>query len=90
MAAGESAAAVFDDWLNVDEETVDAIIQSRSSAAALTQDGTATERTTDTVGPNSEETEAIESQTDRLRKMAEKVGKFVEGKGGVEGALFEE
>ena len=71
-----------DDWLNVDADMLDGIL-------------TGAQRATDEAGRTedkeilSEDTIA-QAQAERLKGLAEKVEKFVEGQGDVEGARFDE
>jgi hypothetical protein len=75
-----------DDWLNVNAEDLDRVLQESMSHEAS--------RTGHEMGvdPNSEneERDTTHAQVTKLRDLAKKVDAFVAGKGDVEGATFDE
>lgn len=84
-----------DSWLDVDQEDVDAIIQSRRSnfpgaAAAVSNDLPSREGEAMVVDSQNAESAAIEGQTAKLRNLAGKVERFIESRGDLEGARFDE
>lgn len=96
FAAAQCAADEdSDSWLDVDQEDVDAIIQSRRSnfpgaAAAVSNDLPSREGEAMVVDSQNAESAAIEGQTAKLRNLAGKVEKFIESRGDLEGARFDE
>jgi hypothetical protein len=66
------------DWLNVDESTFDSMLEQRFS------------RKTGTESDQDAEDKLAQEQAARLQELAKKVEGFVEGKGDLEGARFEE
>lgn len=93
-AAGQAPSAEedSDSWLDVDEADVDVIMRERSGAANT--DGTDAMQVDATSAPAPQSSEqqdpAVEAAADRLQRLAKKVEKFVESKGDMEGALFDE
>lgn len=67
-----------DDWLNVSPEDLEKTLAGTSAMDV------------DLPPSGIEEVDEEKTQADRLSKLAEKVEKFVEGKGDLEGARFEE
>jgi hypothetical protein len=76
-----------DEWLVVNERMLDNML-ARSQPTLNTQGGADMDVDEDPT-ERLEETQAME-QANQLRTLASKVGSFVEGKGDVEGATFEE
>jgi hypothetical protein len=75
-----------DDWMNVDAKDFDEMLERAMRAG----DSTVETHAMDTDGAGGEEDRVAKEQTDKLRGLAAKVEQFVEGKGDVEGARFEE
>lgn len=75
-----------DDWMNVDAKDFDEMLERVMRAG----DSTVETPAMDTDGGGGEEDRVAKDQTDKLRDLAAKVERFVEGKGDVEGARFEE
>lgn len=75
-----------DEWMNVDATDFDEVLQRAMRAGGSTVGMQAME----TNGEGGEEDRVAKEQTDKLRNLAAKVEQFVEGKGDVEGARFEE
>lgn len=67
------------DWLNVDESTFDSMLEQRFNRKP----------TTEPSGQDAEDRMA-QDQAARLQELAKKVEGFVEGKGDLDGARFEE
>lgn len=88
-----------DTWMNVDEADVDAIMEERSN---VTQPDRRAQPSSDAKRVDAESSAsaeaemsaerdpAVEAAADRLGRLAQKVEKFVDSRGDVEGALFEE
>jgi hypothetical protein len=84
-----------DDWLNVDAADFDDML---ARTMGTTGKGTASrsagvdsmdvDSSNGAMAGEEEEEASAKDQAARLRQLAEKVGKFVEGKGTVEGATF--
>lgn len=72
-----------DDWLNVDAESFDAMLEDAVKrpvgGSALPSDD-----------PEAHEERIASEQAAKLRDLAEKVEKFVDGQGDLEGAVFSE
>lgn len=87
-----------DAWLDVNEADVDAIIQKHGdSLGAGTNSQVSDAMLVDGDIPVSAASEtdvdrdpAVDAATNRLQQLASKVGRFVDGSGDVEGALFED
>jgi hypothetical protein len=78
-----------DDWLNVDAEDFECVLARRmriSKDAPLENAHT----TTQPRGQDTAEDRVAHEQASRLRNLAQKVEEFVEGEGGMEGAMFTE
>lgn len=75
-----------DEWMNVDAKDFDEVLERTMRAGGSTMETRAMEID----GEGGEEDKVTKEQTDKLRDLAAKVGQFVEGKGDVEGARFEE
>ncbi|EJD55386.1 SGT1-domain-containing protein [Auricularia subglabra TFB-10046 SS5] len=90
-ATAPDAREDADSWLNVDETELDAIIGERASGTetAKRQDSDVMHVDSD---PTAEEQThpSVEKTADRLQRLARKVEKFVDSKGDVQGALFED
>ena len=79
-----------EDWLNVDESQFDAMLEkaagqpipssSKEDPAAMDVDG----------NQDLDEDRIANEQAEKLKKMAKKVEEFLEGKGDVDGARFQE
>lgn len=79
-----------DEWLNVDAETFDENIAElmKSKSSKLQR-----EKQTDNdmqVDKEDEENLIAQVQADKLKGLAKKVERFVEGRGSLEGALLDE
>ncbi|KAH7104302.1 SGT1-domain-containing protein [Auriculariales sp. MPI-PUGE-AT-0066] len=75
-----------DSWMNVTEQDVDTLMDERAGAAQV-QSST---QHTDTMQVDSDDGGHVEQTAERLQRLAKKVESFVEGKGDVEGALFDD
>lgn len=83
-------------WMNIEEADVDRIMEDRSNI--LRNSGTVAADTMlvdeQPTAPGATETgagdPAVEAAADRLERLARKVESFVDGRGDMEGALFEE
>jgi hypothetical protein len=87
VLAAPQADEDTEEWLNVDAADFDDMLartMGRPAADAATS-GDANAMDVDAGGEG-----AADAQAKRLRDLAEKVGAFVEGKGTVEGATFDE
>ncbi|KDQ20565.1 hypothetical protein BOTBODRAFT_26568 [Botryobasidium botryosum FD-172 SS1] len=73
-----------DEWLNVDPTSLEGML--RGTAPPQTREGSAP-MDVDTKG---EEEEVTEEQAKRLKDLAQKVERFVEGEGSLDGAIFED
>lgn len=81
-----------DDWLNVDAEEFDTMLQQKlgkpsDKANQSNSDAMEVDKPDDVLA---EEDERTKDQANRLNDLAKKVENFLEGKGDVEGAKFEE
>ncbi|GJE87751.1 SGT1-domain-containing protein [Phanerochaete sordida] len=81
-----------DDWLNVDAESFDAMLEGslRQSAEKPAQGGADTSGASQSDAAARQEDELSSEQASRLRDLAQKVEEFVEGKGDLEGAIFDD
>ena len=70
-----------DNWLDIDAENFDGLLQKLAPGKS---DGV------NTMDVDQKEEELAQDQASKLKSLAQKVEKFVEGEGGLEGALFEE
>lgn len=84
-SAGEEDS---DDWLNVDAENLDAMLEQAMAPRKAGDTAVDMEVDRDTISENPEERLASE-QANKLKNLAERVEKFVEGEGGLEGALLD-
>lgn len=75
-----------DEWMNVGTKDFDEVLERAMHAGGSTVDT----HTMETDGEGGEEDRVAKGQTDKLRDLAAKVENFVEGKGDVEGARFDE
>ncbi|KAH0838529.1 SGT1 protein-domain-containing protein [Lanmaoa asiatica] len=75
-----------DEWMNVDAKDFDEVLECAMRAGGSTVETHATEMDDE----GGEEDRVAKEQTDKLRDLAVKVEQFVEGKGDVEGARFED
>lgn len=75
-----------DEWMNVDAKDFDEMLERTMRVG----DSTVETHAMDMDGGGGEEDRVAKEQTDKLRDLAAKVEQFVEGKGDVEGARFEE
>ena len=75
-----------DIWMSVDADDFDEVLERAMRAGGAASETQAME----TDGEGGEEARVAKEQTDKLRDLAVKVERFVEGKGDVEGAQFEE
>jgi len=75
-----------DEWLNVDANDFDEVLERAMRAG----DSTTETHAMNTDGEGGEDDRVAKGQTDKLHDLAVKVEQFVEGKGDVEGARFEE
>lgn len=75
-----------DEWMNVDASDFDEVLDRAMYAGGSTEDTHAME----TDGDGGKEDRITKDQTNKLRDLAAKVEQFVEGKGDVDGARFEE
>jgi hypothetical protein len=71
-----------EDWLDVDPAELEALMQERST-------GPPGERGMD-VDPDASEASEVQAGVKGLEALAKKVGAFVDGKGDLEGAVFDE
>lgn len=71
-------------WLDIDAADFDSMLEDSFGPSSRPSD-----MDVDSNGASDEE-RATEQQTAKLQEMAKKVEEFVEGKGDVEGAMFEE
>lgn len=75
-----------DEWMNVDAKDFDEVLER-----AMRVGGSPVEmHAMETDGEGGVEDSVAKEQTNKLRDLAAKVEQFVEGKGDVEGARFEE
>ncbi len=81
-----------DEWLNVTAEDFDAMLEkSTGKSQSKVEQSSDGAMDVDTDGNIEEEEEKVaREQASRLKDLAKKVEDFVEGKGDVEGAVFEE
>lgn len=75
-----------DVWMSVDANDFDEVLERAMRASSSTVQTHAME----TDGEGGEEDRVAKEQTNKLRDLAAKVERFVEGKGDIEGARFEE
>ncbi|KZW02112.1 SGT1-domain-containing protein [Exidia glandulosa HHB12029] len=93
QATGEEDS---DSWLNVDEGDVDVIMEERSGGASRAHGADSDAMHVDgkpqrvQSGSGEAADPAVEAAADRLQRLARKVEKFVDGRGDVEGALFDD
>lgn len=80
-----------DAWLTVDEEAVDVLMEERGGPSTSSGDAESAAMAVD-AGDGSSRTAdpEVEATADRLQQLARKVEKFVEGRGDMQGALFDE
>jgi len=82
-----------DDWLNIDAENFDALLEKSAQVTKPTQGTSGDEAKMDVdqePAADSVDDRFSEQQADRLHDLAQKVEQFVEGKGNLEGAQFED
>ncbi|TFY65920.1 hypothetical protein EVG20_g5167 [Dentipellis fragilis] len=87
-----SAPEDSDEWLNIDAQDFDSVLEkkmgtSKNAAPVATQD---TAMDVDGVATTSADDQVAKDQAERLKSLAKKVGNFLEGKGDIEGARFED
>lgn len=70
-----------DNWLDIDAENFDSLLQNMVPGHSSG---------VDTMVADQKEEEIAQDQASKLKTLARKVEKFVEGEGDLEGALFEE
>ena len=70
-----------DDWLDINAENLDVLLQKTSSRQSTG---------VDTMKVDQKEDQLAQEQASKLKSLAQKVEKFVEGEGDLEGALLEE
>lgn len=78
-----------EDWLAMGEDQLDEILKSRGPTSSAFKGADAMEGVQST-GNEALEDEIARAKAERLEGLAENVQRFVEGKGELEGALFEE
>lgn len=76
----------LDSWLDIDAADFDAMLEDSFGKNSRPSEN---DMDVDSNGAGQEE-RVTEQQTAKLQEMAKKVEEFVEGKGDVEGAMFEE
>jgi hypothetical protein len=77
-----------DDWLNIDSDNLNAMLEKTLNAQKPPKSESVMD--VDNPAPTEDAENALASeQTIRLKELANKVENFVEGEGGLEGALFE-
>jgi hypothetical protein len=69
-----------EDWLDVDPAELEALMQERSTGGGGGMD----------VDPDDGQASEVQAGVKGLEALAKKVGAFVEGKGDLEGAVFDE
>ncbi|KAI0050654.1 hypothetical protein FA95DRAFT_1486750, partial [Auriscalpium vulgare] len=82
-----------DDWLNVDFESFDSVLETNLSSSQPVGNAQSTSDAMDVdehVKQESAEDRAAKVQAVRMQELAKKVETFLEGKGDVEGAKFED
>lgn len=73
-----------DDWLNIDSQIFEDMLQRASAASDETKQS-------DAMDVDQRSMERVPStQTSQVRNLASKVEEFIEGEGDVEGAIFAE
>ena len=76
-----------DDWLNINAETLDMNLAEAMQRGPLPEGQNNDKMQVD---EEDEENRMTQVQADKLKDLASKVENFVEGKGSLEGAIFEE
>ena len=79
-----------DDWLNVDAEDLDAMLEKTFGQSAAGQTAPASGNANVRADVSQEEEQLAQAQASRLQDLAKKVEEFVEGEGDLEGARFQE
>jgi hypothetical protein len=80
----EDATEDSDNWLSVDPSSLDGLLASASGM------NKATAQATDKMDIDEDEDAKVNEQAKRMKDLAGKVEKFVEGEGDLEGAVFDE
>lgn len=88
MFPGEPEDA--DDWLNVDAEDFDAMLEKKFGESSSGQKTSGGVSETVDADASTEEERLAQTQASRLQDLAKKVEEFVEGEGDLEGAQFQE
>ena len=79
-----------EDWLNVDESQFDAMLE-KAAGQPIPSSSKEDPAATDVDGNQDlDEDRIANEQAEKLKKMAKKVEEFLEGKGDVDGARFQE
>lgn len=79
-----------EDWLNVDEADFDAMLEKTAGQSAPTSSKVESAAMDVDSKPETDEDRLANEQAEKLKKMAKKVEEFLEGKGDIEGARFQE
>lgn len=90
MTAFPSGPEDADDWLNVDAEDFDAMLEKKFGESSSGQTASAGASETVNGDVSKEEERLAQTQASRLQDLAKKVEEFVEGEGDLEGARFQE